>query len=142
MANVQEGSQVQVHYTGTLEDGTVFDSSREREPLEFVQGGGMLLPAFETAAEGMVVGETKTFKIPAAEAYGEYNQELVVQVPIEQLPEDIEPIVGMQLQVGKSDEEMTVVTITEVSETQVLLDANHPLAGEELTFEIEILAIQ
>jgi peptidylprolyl isomerase len=141
MPGIQDGDQVQVHYTGTLKDGSVFDSSYDREPLAFVQGSGMLLPAFEQATKGMASGEKKTFIIPAGEGYGEYNEDLVVQVERAAFPADIDPIVGLQLQVGKTDEEMSVVTITHVSDTQVLLDANHPLAGEELTFAIEIVAI-
>jgi len=141
MAQVKLGDAVQVHYTGTLADGTVFDSSRDREPLSFTQGEGTLLPAFEKATLGLELGESRTFTVPAAEAYGTYNEELVIQVARSALPADIEPVVGLQLQVGKSPEEMTIVTITEVSETQVLLDANHPLAGEDLTFDVEVVAI-
>lgn len=140
MTQVKDGDTVKVHYTGTLNDGTVFDSSRERDPLEFTMGSGMLIPGFEKAVTGKSVGDTTKVTIPPAEAYGEVNEELVLDIPRSQVPEHITPEVGMMLQL-QTDGGVMEVVITSVSDESVVLDANHPLAGQDLTFEIEIVGI-
>ncbi len=141
MAQAQQGSTVKVHYTGKLASGTVFDSSLAGEPLEFTLGEGMLIPGFEEAVIGMNPGESRTVTIPAAQAYGPHHPELEVVVDRGQFPPSIDPHVGQQLQVNQEDGQAMVVTVREVSEAQVTLDANHPLAGQDLTFEIELLEV-
>lgn len=138
MSQVKNGDTVKVHYTGTLADGTVFDSSLEREPLEFTLGEGQLIPGFEKTVLGMSAGESRTVTIPAEEAYGPYREEMVLEVPRTQLPADMEPQVGMQLQIGEEQGEGMVVQITQVSDSNITLDANHPLAGKDLTFNIQL----
>jgi len=142
MARVKDGDTIEVNYTGKLSDGTVFDTSAGRSPIAFTLGDGRVIPGFEKAIVGMKVGEKKTVTIPASEAYGPHRDELVVEVPREKIPRDMIPEVGQQLQ-SKADNGSTIVaTITKVSETTVTLDANHPLAGKDLTFEIELVKIQ
>ena len=133
------GDTVKVHYTGTLNNGTVFDTSIQREPLEFTIGQGQLIPGFEQAVIGMKVGESTTVTIPVAQAYGPHRSDLVFTMELSQLPENIE--VGEQLQMTQTDGSTIVVTVVEVSETTATLDANHPLVGQELTFEIELVEI-
>lgn len=140
MSQAKNGDTVKVHYKGTLEDGTVFDSSQGRDPLEFDLGSGQLIPGFEAAVDGMAAGETCSISITSAEAYGPHREEMVMEVPRTQLPADMEPKIGMQLQAGQGDEQF-VVTITDVQEDKVTLDANHPLAGKDLNFEITLLEI-
>jgi peptidylprolyl isomerase len=139
-----EGDSVQVHYTGTLDDGTVFGSSVGGEPLTFVIGDGTVIAGFDEAVRGMEVGEIKTVTIPAAEAYGEYREDLVVVLD----REDLEEKLGEDLAVGASvplrnaaTNEVVYFTVVEISDTEVTLDGNHPLAGQDLTFEIELVAI-
>ena len=139
MSQVKEGDAVKVHYTGKLEDGTVFDSSREREPLKVNVGAGELIPGFEKSLMGMEPGQSKTEKIPADQAYGPHMKELVVEVGKDQIPPDIETEIGTQLQIKQEDGQTTMVRITELNDETVTLDANHPLAGKDLTFEIELL---
>ncbi len=134
------GNTVKVHYTGTLNDGTVFDTSVNREPLEFTIGQGQLIPGFEQAVIGMKVGESATINIPAAEAYGLHRDDLVFAMERSQLPDNIE--VGQQLQMMQTDGSTVVVTVIEISETTAMIDANHPLAGEDLIFEIELIEIE
>jgi peptidylprolyl isomerase len=135
------GDRVQVHYTGSLDDGTVFDSSLDREPLSFVIGDGTMLAGFDEAVRGMGVGERKTFTIPAAEAYGEYREDLVVVLGRDELAGD--PQVGDEVPLQNVTTGATVYfTVVEISDTEVTLDANHPLAGQDLTFEIELVAIE
>ncbi len=133
----KDGDVVQVHYTGTLEDGSQFDSSVGGDPLEFTVGAGRMIAGFDRAVVGMTVGEKKTITIPAAEAYGERREDLVVEVDRDELPADIIPEVGMQLTRGN-----VVVTVTAVSETTFTIDTNHELAGKDLIFEIELVSVK
>jgi len=139
---VKDGDIVEVHYKGSLEDGTVFDTSYEREPLEFTLGQDQLIPGFEQAVIGMKIGESKTVTIPAEQAYGLYNNELISVTDRNNLPDGLDPEVGQQLQAQQPDGRTIIVTVIEVSETSITVDANHPLAGKDLTFEIELIGIQ
>jgi len=141
MAQAKSGDTVQVHYTGRLNDGTVFDSSEGRDPLSFTLGEGQVIPGFNDAIVDMAIGDKKTVEIPVDQAYGPSQDELVMPVPRDQFPPDITPEVGQQLQVGGPGGEVMVVTVTNVKEDIVTLDANPPLAGEDLTFDIELVAI-
>ncbi|MGM0589469.1 MAG: FKBP-type peptidyl-prolyl cis-trans isomerase [Bacteroidota bacterium] len=141
MSTAEQGSTVKVHYTGTLKNGQQFDSSRERDPLEFTLGEGKLIPGFEEAVTGMEVGDVESITIPAKEAYGERRDDLVVEVSKEELPQNAEPEVGMQLELKNQDGQAIPVQITEIKDEVVVLDANHPLAGKDLNFEIELLEI-
>ena len=136
----ETGDTVKVHYTGTLNNGTVFDTSVGREPLEFTIGQGRLLSDFEQTVIGMKVGESKTVNIPAAQAYGLHRDDLVFIMERSQLPDNIEA--GQQLQMTQADGRVIVVTVKNVSETTATLDANHSLAGEDLIFEIELVEIE
>ncbi|NCQ35991.1 peptidylprolyl isomerase [bacterium] len=137
---IENGKAVKVHFKGTLGDGTVFDSSEGRDPIEFVVGEGSVIPGFESAVTEMAVAETKTITIPCAEAYGETREEMVGQIPLANLPEDMEPEVGMMLQMN-SPEGSIPVRIVGLEGDMVTLDANHPLAGEDLTFELTLVEI-
>ncbi|KAF5051317.1 FKBP-type peptidyl-prolyl cis-trans isomerase SlyD [anaerobic digester metagenome] len=141
MAQAKEGDTVKVHYTGKLEDGTVFDTSEERAPLEFTIGSGQIIPGFERAVVGMEPGEAKTATIPPEKAYGPRRDEMTITVDREQFPEDINPEPGQQLQVQQPDGRAAIVVVSDVSESSVTLDANHPLAGQPLTFDIELVDI-
>jgi peptidylprolyl isomerase len=132
----KSGDTVSVHYTGTLADGTEFDTSTGGEPMEFTLGEGNLIAGFEQAVIGMKVGESRTITIPADQAYGQRSDELIVEIGRDKLPPDIDPEVGMQLQTSQG-----VLTIIEVTETTLKIDANHPLAGQDLTFVIELVEI-
>lgn len=140
MEQAKAGDTVRVHYTGRLDDGSVFDSSRGREPLEFTLGGGQVIAGFDDAVTGMAPGQEKTVTIPSEQAYGPRRDEMKVQVERSQFPSDIEPQVGQRLQMSQGGQ-VAVVTITEVSDDQVTLDANHPLAGQDLTFDLELVSI-
>ncbi len=135
------GDTVQVHYTGSLSDGSVFDSSDGRSPLEFSVGSGQVIPGFDKAVTGMTIGEKKTFTIPANEAYGAHDPRMVQDVPRTELPPDMTLEIGMQLSASSPDGRELRLVITELSDEVVRLDANHPLAGEDLTFAIELVAI-
>ncbi|MBF2001604.1 MAG: peptidylprolyl isomerase [Synechococcales cyanobacterium C42_A2020_086] len=141
MAQAKMGDTVAVHYTGRLTDGTVFDSSAGQEPLEFAIGSGNVIPGFEQAVIGMNLGDSKTTTIPADEAYGPYYEERVLVVDRQQIPAELPVEVGSQLQIQQQDGMAIPVIVTDVTESEVVLDANHPLAGEDLTFEIELVAI-
>jgi len=141
MAQAKQGDSVKVHYTGKLDDGTVFDSSAGREPLEFTVGGGQVIPGFDQAVDGMAIGDKKTVRIEAEQAYGPHNPQMTLQVPRGDLPDDLVPEPGMQLQATQEGGHSLVVTITEVTDEQVTLDANHPLAGKALTFDLELVAV-
>ena len=140
MAEAKQGDTVRVHYTGTLGDGSEFDSSRGREPLEFTLGAGEVVPGFDRAVDGMREGETKTVTIPAAEAYGDVRPELLLRVPRAQFPAELQLEPGMQLQVGRGAQSFPCV-VHEVGDDEVVLDANHPLAGEDLKFELKLEGI-
>lgn len=141
MAQVQLGDTVRVHYTGRLTDGTVFDSSMQRDPLEFTLGQGELIPGFEQAVLGMIPGESKTETIPFEQAYGPHRPELLIKVDRQQLPTDLDPYVGQRLQMRQQSGTAVVVIVAAVTAFQVTLDANHPLAGKELIFDITLLDI-
>ncbi|WP_421774807.1 FKBP-type peptidyl-prolyl cis-trans isomerase [Gracilimonas sp.] len=141
MSKVKDGDTVKVHYTGKLEDGSVFDSSVSRDPLEVTLGEGKLIPGFENAVVGLEVGDKTTANIASADAYGERRDDLEVTIEREQLPEDIEPEVGMQLQLNQPNGQPVPVQITKVEEENIIIDANHPLAGKDLTFDIELVEI-
>lgn len=136
-----KGDKVKVHYKGSLDDGNIFDSSEGRDPLSFTLGEGKLIPGFEKAVYEMKVGDKKTVVIEAQDAYGDHVAELVKIVERKYMPTHIDPQVGQQLQLGEG-EEMAIVTIVEVSDKEIRLDANHPLAGKRLNFEIELMAIE
>jgi FKBP-type peptidyl-prolyl cis-trans isomerase 2 len=141
MQQVKAGDTVKVHYHGRLTDGTTFDSSEGREPLEFKVGSGQVIKGFDSGVTGMQVGEKKTIEIPVTEAYGPKDENMVVQFPKANFPEDLNPEVGMQLNMTNGSGQVIPVVITEVAEDNVVLDANHPLAGEDLIFDIEVVEI-
>lgn len=141
MATANNGDTVAVHYTGSLADGTIFDSSRESEPLSFTVGEGQVIAGFNDAVLGMQVGESVTVTIPAADAYGEYSEQFVINVPPTDIPAELGVEVGMDLQLHQEDGGAIPVRVTEVNDDFVTLDANHPLAGQDLTFEIELVSI-
>jgi peptidylprolyl isomerase len=141
MARAKPGDTVKVHYTGKLEDGTVFDTSTDSDPLQFTIGDGQIIPGFEQAVVGMNSGESKTIKVPVDEAYGPHREEMVLVVDRNQLPADLIPEVGQQLQSRQPDGQTIVVTVTDISESSVTVDANHPLAGKDLTFDIQLIEI-
>jgi peptidylprolyl isomerase len=141
MSQAKPGDTVRIHYTGTLDDGTTFDSSQGREPLEFTLGSGQVIPGFDIAVEGMQVGDSKQVSIPPTQAYGERNEEMIQEVPRDVLPDDIEPTSGMPLQAQTPDGQVINLTVTEVGEETVTVDGNHPLAGQTLNFAIELVAV-
>ena len=140
MASAKSGDTVRVHYTGKLDDGSVFDSSDGRDPLEFTVGSGQVIPGFDQAVAGMSPGDERQVKIPAAEAYGDRKDDLVIVVERAQLPPDIDPTVGQQLQLSQEGRAF-VVTVADVNEQNITLDANHPLAGRDLTFDLQLVDI-
>ena len=142
MKSAGPGMTVKVHYTGKLNDGTVFDSSKSRDPLEVTLGNGHLIQGFENALAGMKAGDAKTVTIAADDAYGAHRHELVVQFDRAQFPENIDPGVGVQLNLKSPDGNVLNAVITAVEGDRVTLDANHPLAGKELTFEIEMVEVR
>jgi len=142
MSEAKKDNLVKVHYTGKLDNGQVFDSSKDREPLEFKIGEGKLIPGFENGVIGMKLQESKTIVIPSEEAYGDKKEELMIEVQNQQLPEELKPEVGMELVSKSPDGQEQIVKIAEVKEASIVVDANHPLAGQDLTFEIELVDIQ
>jgi FKBP-type peptidyl-prolyl cis-trans isomerase 2 len=141
MAQVKSGDKIKVHYHGKLTSGETFDSSAGREPLEFEVGAGMVIPGFDEGVTGMAVGEKKTINIPFAEAYGPRNPEMVIEMPKERFPADMELEVGMPLGMSDQNGQQFQVTVVEIKEEVVMLDANHPLAGQDLTFDLELVEI-
>jgi peptidylprolyl isomerase len=142
MAQAQQGDKVKVHYTGRLDDGTVFDSSIISDPLEFTIGEREVITGFEEAVIGMNPGESKTIRVPVDRAYGPHREDMIMEVEREKFPPEIEPEVGQQLEIRRRENGQTFpVTVTDVSESSVTLDANHHLAGKDLTFDIQLLEI-
>ena len=137
----KKGDAVKVHYTGRLDDGFVFDSSASREPLCFTLGDGNMIKGFDSAVYGMVIGDKKTVTIPAAEAYGERREDMIMDVPREQVPPHIQAEVGLQLMLQGGGGQPMPVTVIEVTEEKIVLDANHELAGRDLIFDIELVSI-
>ena len=141
MLMAKAGDTVRVHYTGTLDDGTEFDSSCGRDPLEFQLGGGMVIPGFDSAVTGMFVGTKRKHTIVSAEAYGERDPQRVVLVPPEQVPPGAEFKAGDQVQLQDPEGHVMVALVASIDDEGVVLDMNHPLAGQDLTFELELLEI-
>ncbi len=141
MSQAKSGDTVKIHYTGTLDDGTEFDSSAGRDPLEFSLGSGQVIAGFDNAVEGMAVGDSKTVTLPPDEAYGDRHEKLLQDVPRTSLPDDMKPEVGMALQTQKPDGQVMNLVIADVTEDSITVDANHPLAGPALTFAIELVEI-
>ncbi|UWR57418.1 FKBP-type peptidyl-prolyl cis-trans isomerase [Phaeobacter inhibens] len=141
MTEVKSGDTVRIHYTGKLTDGSVFDSSEGREPLEFTVGSGQVIEGMDAGLVGMTAGEAKTLDIPADQAYGPSHDEARQTIPREGIPDDIPLEVGTQLQMQAPTGEVLPVTVVEVTEATVTLDANHPLAGKDLIFDIELVSI-
>ncbi|MDZ7761839.1 MAG: peptidylprolyl isomerase [Desulfovermiculus sp.] len=142
MSTAKSGDLVKVHYRGILQDGTEFDSSYEGEPLEFTLGQGQIIPGFEQAVQGMTPGDSKTVQVSQDQAYGGYDESKLINVERSNLPENIQPEEGMVLQVNSQDNDVFYVTVSEVKDEEVVLDGNHPLAGKDLTFEIELVDVQ
>jgi len=141
MTQAKSGDTVKIHYTGTLDDGTEFDSSAGRDPLEFTVGSGQVIPGFDKAVEGMNVGESKSVNIPAEDAYGPHHEQMVQEVPRTALPDELEPEEGMALQAKGQDGQIINLTVTEVGDEAITVDANHPLAGKALNFDIELVDV-
>ena len=142
MAQAKAGDKISVHYTGKLTDGTLFDSSTGREPLEFEIGSGMVIKGFDEGVTGMSVGDKKTVHIPASEAYGDMNPEHMAVFNKAEIPSDIPYEVGMQLNMHQDGSgQVMPVTVVEVTDTTITLDANHPLAGKDLIFDLELISI-
>jgi len=141
MSNAKSGDTVKIHYTGTLDDGTQFDSSAGREPLEFTLGSGQVIPGFDKAVEGMSLGERKSVNIPSEDAYGERREEMVHEVPKSALPDDLVPAEGMALQAQSRDGQVINLTVIAIGDENITVDGNHPLAGKTLNFDIELVAI-
>lgn len=141
MTQAQNGQKVQVHYKGKLDDGTVFDQSQPDQPLEFQLGAGQVIPGFEKAVEGMNTGDEKTVKIESTEAYGDHRDDLVMNVSRDRIPPDLNVEVGQRLQMERNDGQKIPVTVTEMDDASVTLDANHPLAGKNLTFDIKLVNV-
>lgn len=142
MTDAKAGDTVAIHYTGTLTDGAVFDSSDGRDPLQFVVGSGQIIPGLDQAIPGMKVGDKKVVEVPADQAYGQHNPQGVQAVPREHVPAEIPLEVGLSLQMQTPDGRAIPVVVTAISEAEVTLDANHPLAGKDLTFAIEIMEVK
>jgi FKBP-type peptidyl-prolyl cis-trans isomerase 2 len=141
MQQVKSGDTVKVHYHGRLDDGTTFDSSSGREPLQFEVGSGMVIVGFDNGVMGMEVGQKRTIEIPADEAYGPVDPGMVIDFPVNNFPEDMKPEVGMRLNMTDENGQVIPVTITDIKEESVTLDANHPLAGQKLIFDLELVEI-
>jgi FKBP-type peptidyl-prolyl cis-trans isomerase 2 len=142
MQQAKSGDMVKVHYHGRLTDGTTFDSSAGRDPLQFEVGSGQVIAGFDNGVTGMEIGEKKTIEIPADQAYGPKDPSMMVEFQINQFPEDMTPEAGMRLNMTNGQGQVIPVVITEVGEETVMLDANHPLAGQDLIFDIELVGIE
>ena len=141
MSQAKSGDTVRIHYTGTLDDGTEFDTSSGRDPLEFVLGQGQVISGFDKAVDGMQVGDKKSVRIEADDAYGQHHEELVQEVPLSALPDEITPERGMALQSQNPEGQVTNLVVTAVTDETFTVDANHPLAGQVLSFDIELMEI-
>ena len=141
MTAAKSGDKVRIHYTGTLSDGSVFDSSEGRDPLEFTLGSGQVIPGFDSGVTGMEVGEKKTIEIPCEDAYGPVQAGAIQDVPRDQIPAEIPLEVGLQLQMQSPQGQVIPVTVTKITDDAVTLDANHALAGKDLTFALELVSI-
>ena len=138
---VQQGDKVAVHYTGTLDDGEIFDSSKGHDPLSFTVGSGEVIPGFSDAVIGMEIGETKEVSIPKDRAYGERQEEMVIVAPVSQIPEGLDPEIGQVLEVGGTGGEVLQVRVVALDDETITLDANPPLAGMDLNFSIELVSV-
>ena len=141
MTEAKKGKNVKIHYTGRLQDGSVFDSSSGRDPLQFSIGSGQVIPGFEEAVIGMKVGDKKTVEIPCKNAYGERNPSMVMEVDRKHVPPGLDPEVGQQMELGSPGGEIVKVTVIKADAKSITLDANPPLAGEDLTFDIELVEV-
>ena len=138
---VKKGDKVKIHYTGRIKDGQVFDTSQKRGPFEFEIGSGSVIPGVENAVTGMKPGDKKKVTVPPKDAYGEHDQNLLIDLPKDKIPADVEPQVGMRLSLSNPKGQTLPVLVTEVGDQSIKLDANHPLAGKDLIFDIELLEI-
>ncbi|QPM91882.1 FKBP-type peptidyl-prolyl cis-trans isomerase [Pseudooceanicola algae] len=141
MSTAKAGDTVRIHYTGTLKDGTTFDSSAGRDPLEFTVGSGQIIPGLDNAIPGMEIGDKKTVEVPCDEAYGQRDPDAMQTVPRDAIPDTIPLETGLQLQMSSPQGQVIPVTVAEIKDTEVLLDANHALAGKDLVFAIEMVEI-
>lgn len=141
MVQVKSGDKIKVHYHGKLTNGETFDSSADREPLEFEVGSGNVIPGFDDGVTGMTVGEKKTINIPFSEAYGPQNPDMIIEMPKDRFPEDMQVEAGMPLMMNDQQGQQFQVTIVEIKDNAVMLDANHPLAGQDLIFDLELVEI-
>lgn len=141
MQQAKNGDTVQIHYTGKLDDGTVFDSSSGREPLTFTLGAGEVIPGFEMAVVGMSIGDAKTERIEADQAYGGHMEEMILVVPRDNMPEEMNPEIGMVVGLPTDEGDHMPAQIVDISEATITIDANHPLAGQALTFDLELVSI-
>lgn len=141
MTTAKSGDTVRIHYTGTLSDGSVFDSSEGRDPLEFTLGSGMVIAGFDAGVTGMAVGDKKRVEIPCDQAYGERQENAMQSVNRSEFPDNIPLELGLQLQMQAPNGQPMIVTVSELSDTEVTLDANHALAGKDLTFDLELVSI-
>ncbi len=141
MAQVKAGDKVKVHYHGKLTSGETFDSSEGREPLEFEVGSGMVIKGFDDGVTGMSVGEKKTITIPVDQAYGAHNQDMLIEMPKDRFPKEMEIETGMPLMMSDGAGNNHQVVVTEIKDDVVILDANHPLAGKDLVFDLELVEI-
>jgi peptidylprolyl isomerase len=142
MTQARNGHRVKVHYTGKLDDGTVFDSTEGRDPLEFTLGEGHVISGFEIAVEGMDEGDSKTVTLPPEQAYGPHREEMVVAIDRQQVPTNFHPQVGQQVELRSDDGRTLTARVIEVDDVQVTIDANHPLAGQQLVFDIDLVAVR
>ncbi|AJY44721.1 FKBP-type peptidyl-prolyl cis-trans isomerase [Martelella endophytica] len=141
MAEAKSGDTVRIHYTGTLNDGSMFDSSQGRQPLEFTVGAGQIIPGLDREIAGMNVGDSRAVQVPAAEAYGDHDPQKVQVVPRSAMPQEMEITPGMQLQARTPNGETVPLIVTKVEPEEVTVDANHPLAGQDLNFAVELVEI-
>jgi FKBP-type peptidyl-prolyl cis-trans isomerase 2 len=141
MQKVKNGDVINIHYTGTLSDGTVFDSSEGRDPLKFTVGEGMVITGFDKGVLDMEINQEKTININELEAYGPYNADMIIEMPIDQVPADMNPTVGMEVHLSDPEGNVMPVIVTELNDKTIKLDANHPLAGKDLTFKLQLVSI-